>query len=332
MTHGKDFAVSPTWRLVLKDLGVQPADVMRRAGLPENLFDKPNARVSTEGYFRFWVSLEAELDDPLFPIHMVQGATAESFSPPVFAILCSPNLKVALRRLSKYKRLIAPVALHVRETPSHFACEFEWLDASMSPPASLCAMELAFIVHFIRMATREHIQPLEVTSPTPPRPAAAYREFLGVDVQHGARISLTFANADAEQPFLTANAAMWTAFEPELRKRLAELDQSATVSERVRAALLEALPSGQSSAVLIAGRLAMSKRTLQRRLSDEGTTYQELLSSTREALARHYLSETSLSCKEISFLLGYEEPNSFFRAFHEWTGDTPEHLRQQLQN
>ncbi|CAN7594677.1 helix-turn-helix domain-containing protein [Acidovorax delafieldii] len=71
----------------------------------------------------------------------------------------------------------------------------------------------------------------------------------------------------------------------------------------------------------------MSKRTLQRRLGNEGLTFQSLVNQTREELARHYLSQTKLSNSEISFLLGFENSNSFFRAFHEWTGTTPEALR-----
>jgi AraC-like DNA-binding protein len=78
----------------------------------------------------------------------------------------------------------------------------------------------------------------------------------------------------------------------------------------------------------IASRLAMSKRTLQRRLGEEGMTFQSLVNQTREALARHYLSQTTLSNGEISFLLGFEDPNSFFRAFHDWTGITPDVLRR----
>ena len=77
----------------------------------------------------------------------------------------------------------------------------------------------------------------------------------------------------------------------------------------------------------VASRLAMSNRTLHRRLQGEDTTFQRVLNSTREALARHYLSDPRLTAGEISFLLGYEEPSSFYRAFHSWTGDTPERVR-----
>jgi AraC-like DNA-binding protein len=70
----------------------------------------------------------------------------------------------------------------------------------------------------------------------------------------------------------------------------------------------------------------LSKRTLQRRIEAEGTSYQQILKETREALARHNLEKTALPVAEISFLLAFE-PNSFYRAFRAWTGMTPESVR-----
>ena len=322
------FPLEPGWRPLLEDLAVHPGDLLRRARLPEDLFSRAEVGLSTEEYFRFWTSLEAEVGDPVFPLRIAEVVTTESFLPPLFAALCSPNLIVAAQRISRYKRLIAPMALHVTERRAGLELAFEWLDASVAPPQSLVAAELAFIVRLARIATREQVRPLEVVTLHPPQPAADYARFFGVEVVRGKIHALTFAKVDAERPFLTANEAMWKVFEPSLRLRLAELDDSASVSERVRATLLESLPSGKASMDAVAGRLALSKRTLQRRLSEEGTSFQIVLNRTREDLARHYLSRTAYSCAEISFLLGFEDPNSFFRAFHEWTGDTPESLRQ----
>lgn len=160
-----------------------------------------------------------------------------------------------------------------------------------------------------------------------PDPLPAYEQFFGASVVKGKSPSITFSAANAALPFLTANDSIWQVFACDLRRRLAELEETATVSERVRALLLESLPGGQASMNAMVGRLAMSKRTLQRRLGNEGLTFQSLVNQTREELARHYLSQTKLSNSEISFLLGIENSNSFFRAFHDWTGTTPEALR-----
>ena len=134
--------------------------------------------------------------------------------------------------------------------------------------------------------------------------------------------------SDADRSFLTSNEGLWSAFEPELRTRLAQLDASVTVGQRVRSVLLEALPGGGIEMEDVARRVGMSRRTLQRHLESEGLTYTDLLQSTRHALAEHYLVKTDLPVAEISFLLGFEEPNSFFRAFRGWCSQSPERFRE----
>ena len=78
----------------------------------------------------------------------------------------------------------------------------------------------------------------------------------------------------------------------------------------------------------VAQRLGTSARTLQRRLHDDEESYVGVLSRMRQELANHYLHNTELPAAEISYLLGYEDPNCFFRAFRGWTGVTPFQARK----
>ena len=108
------------------------------------------------------------------------------------------------------------------------------------------------------------------------------------------------------------------------------LPRARTRCAKAIAVLLEALPGGGIDMDDVAQRIGMSRRSLQRNLEAEGLTYTVLLQSTRHALAQHYLLKTDLPLTEISFLLGFEEPNSFFRAFRGWAGRSPESFRQSL--
>ncbi len=322
------YALDSTWRPLLKDLGVSSVNVLRRAGLPDDLLSRPDCRLNPDEFHRFWDGLDAEAADPLLPLALCKAVRSESFSPPLFAALCSPNLLVAAQRISRFKALVAPMRLEVRETQDRVALEFVWLAPASRPPASLVVTELLFSVTLARMGTREPVQPLQVTTSHPPPPHVAYDRFLGVPLSRGARHRVVFSRADAVRPFLTSNEGMWSAFEPELRTRLAQLDASVDVGRRVRSALLESLPGGGVEMDVVARRLGMSRRSLQRHLEAEGLTYKALLQGTRCALAHHYLCKTELPSAEISFLLGFEEPNSFFRAFRAWTGQTPQRVRQ----
>lgn len=78
---------------------------------------------------------------------------------------------------------------------------------------------------------------------------------------------------------------------------------------------------------MVCAKLGVSSRPLQRRLQDEGSSFQQTLDALRNSLAHHYLQNSSMSGAEISFLLGFEDPNSFIRAFQGWTGTTPQAVR-----
>lgn len=134
---------------------------------------------------------------------------------------------------------------------------------------------------------------------------------------------MTFSSEGAERLFWTENTGMWNTFEPVLRKRLSELDSHASTADRVRSVLLELLPSGRSPTEDAASKLAISKRTMLRRLSEKGASFQVVLKTTRQQLAEHYLSNSELSQAEVSFLLSFQDSNSFLRAFNSWTGITP---------
>lgn len=325
MNPDERYAVNPGWRVVLTDLGVAPADVLRRAGLPADLLAREGATLAQDEYFRLWRAVEEDAGDPDLPVRIARALTAEVFDPPLFAALCSPDLNTAARRIARYKKLIGPMRLLVSESATGTTLQYVWPDGAV-PPRVLGLCELLFWVALARLGVRAEVRPVQVTIPDPPD-SPAYREYLGVPILHRATQSVTFSAGDAGRPFLTAKASMWGFFEPGLRQRLAELDTRATVADRVRGALLELLPAGTASVDAVARELATSVRTLQRRLRDEDTTFQDVLGSTRRDLATHYLSTSAMPAAEISFLLGYEDTSSFYRAFRGWTGETPDRVR-----
>ncbi|MEL6548272.1 MAG: AraC family transcriptional regulator ligand-binding domain-containing protein [Myxococcota bacterium] len=312
------------------DLGIDPNAVLRRAELPRDLWTRSEAWLSTEEYFRMYQAMEEESGDPELPLRLGSSIPVEAFAPPIFAALCSDNYEIAMSRLSHYKILIASMVLHVESDDDGTSVSLEWIDKRVPAPPGLEQLEVIFFVQLARLGTRHRVVPTRVTVRELPRHTPPYEEYLGIKLTQGERPSVSFTAEDARRPFLTANEAMWNFFEGDLRRRLADLSDSATVADRVRAALLELLPSGATSVQQVAKRLGLSTRTLQRRLANEAATYQGILDATRESLARHYLTQTTMTGAEISFLLGYEDPNSFSRAFNSWTGTTPERARASL--
>ena len=320
------FRLPGNWPLILRELGIKPGNVLARSGLPADLLAREGAQITEEQYFKLCESLAAEMGDRPVGLEVGQGIAIEAFDPAIFAALSSPNFKHAAERLSKYKKLIGPIKLNILESEEQFSLQFTGLGAKQLPD-SIGLTELVFMVHFCRMATRKTINPIRVTVPNLPKAIDLYEDFFGVRVIRDDHFTVIFARADTSIPFLTANAESWRFFEPILNDRIAEIDQAASTVDRVYAILCELLPAGRNSVQDVASKLGLSTRSLQRRLKEEQTTFNKVLSSTREQLARHYLTNSALTAAEISFLLGFDEPNSFFRAFRSWTGESPQRFR-----
>jgi AraC-like DNA-binding protein len=326
VNQSQSYRVNPGWALLLNDLGLNTTNVLRRAGLPPDMLAREHASITPDQYYGLWRAIEEEADDPLLPIHVGQAISVEAFDPPIFAALCSRNLNVAAERVSTYKKLIGPMRLVVTANDHRTTLELQWPRMTI-PPASLSTAELVFWVALARIATRADVPALGVTSPYLPADAHAYREYLGVSITWSPEYTVSFSAREASRPFVTANEPMWESFEPALRTRLSQLEAGATMTGRVHSALLELLPAGSGTVQAVARELAVSTRTLQRQLRSEDTSFQSVLNDTRESLARHYLAQGHLSTPEIAFLVGYEEPSSFYRAFHGWTGQTPQRVR-----
>lgn len=251
----------------------------------------------------------------------------EAFDPPIFASLCSSNLNTALQRLAQFKKLIGPLNLEVKLNERQTCVTLHCYGNDEPIPRSVGVAELVFLTQLARLGTRKRIMPLRVELVQLPDKKEPYQEYFGAPLSHGTTNSIAFSAQDARQPFLTEDAAMWEFFEAGLKKKLSELDAEASMAQRVRSALLEMLPAGQSSIEEATNRLAMSKRSIQRRLNDESSSYQAVLNATRRELADYYLARSSISLIEIAYLLGFQDSNSFIRAFRGWTGQTPGEYR-----
>src|SRR5437016_14600554 len=139
--------------------------------------------------------------------------------------------------------------------------------------------------------------------------------------------ALIFSKTDMELPFITYNPDLLATVAPQLETELAEQLAQRNFGEKAKG-ILKRLLAGQRPGIDdLARELHMSTRTLQRRLTEKGISFQRLLDEARRELARHYLLHSSRELNETAYLLGYEDANSFFRAFQHWEGTSPGHWR-----
>jgi AraC-like DNA-binding protein len=100
--------------------------------------------------------------------------------------------------------------------------------------------------------------------------------------------------------------------------------------ERVERVIADQLANGQAKLDVVAAEVGMSSRSLSRRLSEMGTSFNDLIEGLRKQIAHRYLHETDMSCTQIAFVLGYSDVSSFNHAFKRWSGETPTAARKSL--
>lgn len=323
----KHFVLDGNYGRALGAVGIDVGEALRKAGLPEDMLCRPAPTMTAEQYYAF-VEAVGELagrEDAAVALASADGV--EQFSPPIFASFCARDGRACIERLARYKPLIGPMEFILTDDNGSLTVQLACPEREKAVPPFLVQCEIAFLVNVLRAATKREMRPAGVWMQIPPD-GTWFAQFLGCEVREGARDEVTFTDADLAVPFFSRNDAMWGYFEPELGRRLSELDVDAGMSARVRSALVEALPAGEVGIDETARRLGQSKRTLQRRLGEEGTTFQKQLNHVRELLAKRYLATTLMRTDEIAFMLGYVEHNSFLRAFSSWTGLSPSEYRK----
>lgn len=169
---------------------------------------------------------------------------------------------------------------------------------------------------------------LELSYPAPAH-HARYAQYFDCPIQFNARVTrISFDNLSLDKPLRGYDAEAHRIITQQCRFALRRIGVAGPVASRING-ILSRMPDGVPVLGEIALELNMSERTLRRRLKSEGYCFQDLLNESRLALARDYLLSTQLPAKEIGFLLGFQDANSFYRAFRHWTGKTVEVFRRE---
>lgn len=328
MSRTDRYPIAQPIRQACRVLDLQPERILRRAGLSEDFLANEGKGVVHADFFRLWEAFWQEAGRPDLPIYLGKVFSRGPFNSAVFAFSCSPDVETGLRRLALFKPLIGPCRLDLKKTADALHIGFASTDPATPFPATMSAFELVYFLELVRFYTNEEVSPLSVQILGSGPIVSELEAFFAMKVEIASRTCLSLSRKDAARPLISENAELWEFFEPQLRRKLAEREQHAPAHVRVRNALMEMLPAGEAGIEDVCQRMLLSKRTLQRQLKEEGHSYQSLLDATRSELALVYLSRGEMSVEEISYLLAYRDPNSFYRAFHAWTGMTPQQARQ----
>jgi AraC-like DNA-binding protein len=319
---------------MLRKHNIATAPLLLRAGLSEHglarAANEGNGlpqRVSAIGQCRFLDYAAEAMDDSGFGLHLAKQIDPRDVGLYFYASSAARDLGEALALFSRYSRIVNE-AFRQKVTQGSDGVDIEVEFVGLPKYAARQNMEfvLAGIRTALRTITGSKVTPRSVTfSHNRNSDLREFERFFGCPVEFGAQNTALQISTDAlHLPLITADPKLLRVLRPYCDAASKERDiRPGTLRSAVEAEVEKLLPDGKAKAENVAKALALSLRTLARRLADEGTTYGDVVDQLRKSLATQYLKDPGMSLGQIAWLLGYEGSTSFNHAFKRWTGRSP---------
>jgi len=305
--------------------GVAPADLARAAGLaPERLTPLPDS-LSAPDYIRLLDAGAALARDPHFGLHVGERVKLGTYSVYGLVLLACRDIGQALEQTMRYEALAHDLG-RSKVTVSGTTARYEWI--SHYPNASRHLVESVFagIQTFGRWLAGGMLPVAQVSfAHASDADMREYERVFGSRPVFGAPAnSGEFDAALLALPVPNADITLYPVLQQHAERLLGQREPGApAIVAQVRAAIIRNLAHDRVRLASIAQELDLSPRTLQRKLSEAGASFQGVLDGARHALAQDYLRQPGLSLADIAFLLGYQEQSAFTHAFKEWSGTNP---------
>jgi AraC-like DNA-binding protein len=318
------FKVSRLLATRLRERKISVASVLQHAGLAADFLEQEKIYATTSELFALWKAIGQVSGDPEIGLKLGSEPRFERYDATEIAAVCSRSYRDALQRIALCKQLTCPEEIRVQSKGDETTVEFVFLQAEESEPDVLVDVCLSWVLFIGQRGTNNQIKPLRLELIRPPKYRELLEKHFGCRVRFKAeRNTVVLRTSDINRPFTTYNEELLNILGAQLDSEIEARRASLNVEERVKQALNRSLVGRRPNLQDVAQQLHLSARTLQRRLADAGVSFKKIVEDTRRELARRYLQQSTIELSETAFLLGYEDANSFFRAFHDWEGTSP---------
>lgn len=248
----------------------------------------------------------------------------ERYDASEIAAVCSRSYRDALERIALCKQLTCPEEIRVQAKSDETTVEFVFLQAENREPDVLVDVCLSWALFIGRRGTDSPITPLRLELMRPQQNRELLEHHFECRVRFKAeRNAIVLRSGDVNRRFVTYNEGLLRILGAQLDSEIEAHRAASSIEEQVKQTLKRSLAGRRPSLQDVAQHLRLSARTLQRRLTAAGVNFKKVVEDTRRELARQYLGQNTVELSEAAFLLGYEDANSFFRAFHDWEGTSP---------
>jgi AraC-like DNA-binding protein len=318
----------------LREFGKDAASVIAKAGATALQVNDDTVRLEVPKQITILELAAEELQDALFGFHLARDFDLREIGLVYYVLASSQQLIDALHNGMRYSSIVNEgIRVNVVQDTHSIAIIPDYVGVDREADRHHIEFWLVTVVRICRQVADTRLAPRRVgmrhlRETNPPE----FKKFFGCDVDFGAdRDEIVFPANVASLPIAGRDQYLNNLLRKYAETALSDgAQRPTTLRSAIEDAVTQLLPHGKANLTNVSRDLAISSRTLNRRLSAEGLTFKKVLAESRVALAKRYLAELDLPITEVAWLLGYTELSAFFHAFKRWTGMTPRQYRQGL--
>lgn len=303
-----------------------PDKVLSALHLDRSVFSKTDGFIPSSIFAGILREAARVTADNCFGLHFAEHFNPKNIGPLAYVALNSPTIGAGIQNVERYLHVYDSSAkwfFTVETDRGYIRFVLTGLGAEHLRQSNEHGM--AIVLNTLRMMVGSQWAPLEVqfAHEAPEQTAEHHRIFRAPVLFRCETNALVIERSLMERHVPAADQQLYLIMKRYLDQVLSEIPQEDSLFAAVRKAIAESMRDGNPQLARVAKTLAMSPRTLQRRLKESGLDFKKLVEDTRRRFAATYLRDRGNTLGEVAFLLGYSEVSAFNRAFKRWTGSTP---------
>lgn len=279
-----------------------------------------------------WVPLLKLTGDPLIGLHIGIGTPKMLHGMVGFLIQSCKDLDQALQMLSRYGHMVSPMVSYTYTINDVAVLEIEqnkmWLLKHPEPARHANDFLFASTLNTSAALTGKRIVPLRIELAYPKREISEYQKFFGCDVLFNQEVNrIILDKKDIATPILSSDQSMFERFNSMVAEKQALLATNTTRGNLKQVLFMQfkgRIPSIDEAA----SALDMTPRSLQRKLTQERTTFRDVAGEIRKDIAFQLMQNPAIKISEVSDILGYSDPTAFRKAFKSWTNVAPRAVKK----
>lgn len=300
-----------------------------RFDLNGSMLEEPSRRIPISEYQKMLQQAGELACDPDAALHIGECIKPGQYGVLGYSVMSCKTAQQAFDRHMRYENLVSDRSI----STYHFEDDqvrLSWDTGDLPVSRAMAEENIASWITFTRWVTGQQLSPTVIKFAHPePQDISEYQRIFACELLFSqAMVEVIFPSHYMDMPIIQHDPIMREMMDAYADRLLNELSQCDEFIAQIRQLMIDAMAEGELSLDAIAGQMALTPRTLQRRLSEQEESFKGLLDKVRKELALTYIKQPFIDLAELAYLLGFSDQTAFQRAFKKWTGSSPGKYRK----